>query len=136
MDAIFNDFKEAFLNGDGYKLSMTLSPVAPAEQPDRLRAFHRSTNFASVKQDFQYRIRWDKSNGFQLEADEGNGWVEVYVAYWKAIDEVLKAEEATRTNTKVFVFPSFGSSGDCYITTPGSWTEKVSRDLRRHSTNL
>lgn len=101
MDAIFEDFKRAYGSGLGYDISMTLSPIAPPDQPNRLRAFYRSTNFASAKRDFQYRVLWDKSNGFVLGADEGNGWVEIYFAYWKAIGEILNAEEATQTNAKV-----------------------------------
>jgi hypothetical protein len=104
MDAIFDDFKRAYGSGLGYDLSMTLSPVAPPDQPNRLRAFHRSTNVATARKDFQYRIMWDKSNGFMVEADEGNGWVEIYFAYWKAIGEILKAEQAARTNAKVGFF--------------------------------
>jgi hypothetical protein len=101
MDAVFDAFKRAFNDGLGYDLSMTLSPVAPPDQPGRLVAFYRSTNFATAKKDFQYRIIWDKANGFAIEADQGNGWVDLYVAYWKAVGEILKAEEATRTKAKV-----------------------------------
>ena len=101
MDAVFGDFKEAYGNGLGYELAMTLSPIPPPHQPNRLRAFFRSTNHQSAKKDFQYRVMWDKSNGFQLEADEGNGWVELYLAYWKATGEILAAEEAMQKNGKV-----------------------------------
>jgi hypothetical protein len=101
MDIVFGDFKRAYGDGLGYDLSMTLSPVAPPDQPNRLRAFFRSTNYQSAKKDFQYRIMWDKSNGFIFGADEGNGWVEIYLAYWKAVGEILAAEEATQTNAKV-----------------------------------
>jgi hypothetical protein len=39
MDTIFEDFKYAFEQGDGYGLSQTLSPIDPPSQPGRLRAF-------------------------------------------------------------------------------------------------
>src|SRR3954468_13034525 len=101
MDPIFNDFIRAHTDGNGYDLSLTLSPIPPSNEPNRLRAFYRSTNFSSVQKDFQYRILWDKPKGFEIHTEEGNGWVEVFVAYWKAIGEIVKAEEASRTNSKV-----------------------------------
>lgn len=104
MDSFFGDFKHAYNNGLGYDLSMTLSPIAPRNQPDRLRAFYRNTNVSTAKKDFQYRIIWDKANGFAIEADQGNGWVDLYFAYWKAVGEILKAEDATRSKAKVGLF--------------------------------
>lgn len=101
MDPIFDDFIRAYTDGNGYDLSLTLSPIAPPNQPNRLRAFYRSTNFASVQKDFQYRILWDNSKDFQIDPEEGSGWVEIFVAYWKAVGEIVNAEEAARTNTKV-----------------------------------
>lgn len=92
MDIIFEDFRKAYEKGNGYDLSMTLSPIAPKGQPDRLQKFYRSTNFAHVQKDFKYRILHDASSPFKLPVDEGNGWVEVYHTYWKAVGEILNAE--------------------------------------------
>lgn len=101
MDPIFEDFRKAYEEGNGYDLSMTLSPVDPDDQPNRLYKFFRSTNFAQVKKDLQYRILYDSATPFKLPAEEGNGWVEVYLAYWKAVGEVLNAENALKSNAKV-----------------------------------
>ena len=102
MDPVFEDFRKAYEEGNGYDLSLTLSPVSPPSKPDRLYAFYRSTNFASVKNDFKYRILYDDTSPFKLPAEEGNGWVEVYFAYWKAVGEIVNAEAATRNNAKVY----------------------------------
>jgi len=104
MDLIFEDFRNAYSVGKGYELAQTLSPEPPPSQPDRLYNFFRSTNFAAVKNDFRYRILYDNTSPFKLPADEGNGWVEIYVAYWKAIGEILNAENAPKANAKVKLF--------------------------------
>ena len=101
MDPIFEDFRKAYEEGNGYDLSLTFSPVSPASEPDRLYAFYRSTNFAAVKNDFKYRVLYDDTSPFKLPVEEGNGWVEVYYAYWKAVGEILNAEAAARDNAKV-----------------------------------
>jgi COP9 signalosome complex subunit 12 len=101
MDPIFDGFKKAYEEGNGYDLSMTLSPVDPDDDPDRLYNFFKSTNYAQIKKDFQYRILYDNAAPFKLPAEEGNGWVEVYVAYWKAVGEILNAENAPKSNAKV-----------------------------------
>jgi len=101
MDPIFEAFRKAYNDGDGYALSMTLSPVDPASEPDRLYNFFRSTNYAQVQRDFQYRILHDTASPFKLPVEEGNGWVEVYHAFWKAVGEILKAEDAEKNDEKV-----------------------------------
>ena len=101
MDRFFEGFRVAYASGDGYGLSMTLSPLDTPSQPNRLSAFFGSTNAASAVKDFKYRILYDNSNPFKLSQEEGNGWVDVYFAYWKVVGEVLKAEAATKANEKV-----------------------------------
>jgi hypothetical protein len=101
MDVIFGDFRKSYEVGDGYGLAQTLSPIAPDSQPERFRNFHRSTNFQNVQKDFKYQILYDNTLPFKLPADEGNGWVEVYVAYWKAIGEIQIAEAAAKSGQQV-----------------------------------
>ncbi|KAL3423462.1 PCI domain-containing protein [Phlyctema vagabunda] len=100
MESVFCDFREAHMNGDGYLLSQTLSPVDPPSQPDKLRNFYRSTNIASVKADFKYQVLHVNTTSTRLSNEEGNGWIDVYQAYWKAIGQILNAEDSTRANSK------------------------------------
>jgi len=100
MDPIFDEFRQAFVDGKGYDLSQTLSPIPPPSQPQRLYNFFRSTNFATVQKDLKYQILYNSASQFQLPPEQGNGWVEVYHAYWKAVGEVLNAENAPKANTK------------------------------------
>jgi hypothetical protein len=105
MDQVFKEFKDAYERGDGYGLAMTLSPINPPSQPDRLYTFFRSTNAASAIQDFKYRILYDNSTSFKLSRDEGNCWVDIYFAYWKTVGEILSAGNATKANSKVKRLP-------------------------------
>ena len=101
MDSLFVDFKKAYGEGHGYDLSMTLSPIPSLSDPNRLHAFFRSTNHASAKTDFKYQILYDNSMSFKLPIEEGNGWVEVYFAYWKAVGDILNAETVSKSGAKV-----------------------------------
>jgi hypothetical protein len=101
MEAFFKGFREAYGGGKGYELSNTLLPFATSQDPDLLRNFYRSTNVANVRSDIQYNILYDRSSTLTLSTEEGKAWVDVYVAYWTALCEILKAEEAQRTNLPV-----------------------------------
>lgn len=103
MDVVLDQFKDGCLNCHGYLLSNSLSP----EDPKQLRAFYQSTNFQNVEKDIKYAILWDQSSPLRLPQDEGQAWVSVYVAYWKAAGLILKAEEDTENGdtaswTKVY----------------------------------
>ena len=110
MDLIFDEFRRAYGLGDGRGVSQILSPISPEWQPERLRNFYRSTNFQNVQKDFKYQILYDNSSPLRLPADEGNGWVEVFVAYWKAIGEIQNAEAAAKSGNKVCQYLPFNAS--------------------------
>ncbi|KAG9231898.1 hypothetical protein BJ875DRAFT_102742 [Amylocarpus encephaloides] len=99
MDSVIQDFRKAYSAGDGYGLAQTLSPIPPSSQSERLQKFFQSTNYASAQKEFRNQILYDNS-GPKMPMDEGNGWVEVYTAYWKAIGEILSAEAAAQSNAR------------------------------------
>lgn len=101
MNVVFDDFKIGYQNINGYVLANSISPLAPPENPNKLRIFHQSTNYQNLKKDIQYAILYDQLSPITLPPDQGKAWVEVYMAYWKAVDLILKAEEATKNGYTV-----------------------------------
>ena len=97
MEAFFRSFNEATSSQSGYQLANTLLPTSQ----DQLRSFYRSTNAANVKKDIQYGLLYDKSSPFRLSKEKGNAWVDVYVAYWTAAGEIIRAEEAQKQHAQV-----------------------------------
>lgn len=93
MDAFFTAFQDAHVIGSGYQVSATLLPLNTPERPHRLLSFYRSTNAQSVKADIEYQIKYGNKVG--LPKKEIPCWVDIYIAYWKAVGEILKAEEST-----------------------------------------
>lgn len=93
MDDLFNEFVEAYSHMNGYRLAATLTPKAPASNPDKLVSFWRSANAQNVKHEIRFRILYDNNNPLKLSAEEGNGWAEVYLCYWKALGEIIAMEE-------------------------------------------
>ncbi|KAH6999877.1 hypothetical protein EDB80DRAFT_725658 [Ilyonectria destructans] len=102
MNDLFHDFAQAHAGQNGYQLAQTLSPVAPPGQPNRLKAIWQSTNFHSVKGDIKHFIKTNTSHRQKLDHTEANGWGEVYMAYWKAIGEILAGESGKSSWTKVY----------------------------------
>ena len=94
MDSFFARFFDAIKVANGYQLADTLLPSPPRQDQERLRKFYRSTNAANVKKDVQYSILYDRSSKYKLETEEGTAWVDVYVAYWNALGEIIRAEDS------------------------------------------
>ncbi|KAK6582160.1 hypothetical protein PZA11_005857 [Diplocarpon coronariae] len=105
MDLLFEEFGKACQEGNGYDLSMTLSPISPASDPDRLARFFRSTNYAQAPREFRNRILNDNASSFTNPQEEG--WVEVYYAYYKAVGEILKADTDKLQASYVKVYESW-----------------------------
>lgn len=105
MQNLFDDVGTAFANSNGWDLARTLSPIAPSDDPDRLRLFWQSTNHHAAKQDIKHFLLESLSGRVTLDRDYTRtvigGWVEVYVAFWKAIGEILAVEGDAAANGRV-----------------------------------
>lgn len=105
MASVFSDFRNAQMTGSGPMLAAAITPVAPPEDPDRLRSFYHSTpNDANAACDLRYALLQDKTRGVKLPKQEGNTWVDIFCAFWKATGEIVKMEESPPEGswTKVF----------------------------------
>jgi hypothetical protein len=98
MDAVIGLYREAIEEENGYKLAEAITPVAPPNDPGRLHAFYRATNAFAVDGDLRSEIFYKSQ--FRLDKAVGNAWLEVFSAYWRAVAELLAAEEAMSQGKK------------------------------------
>lgn len=93
MVSIFAQFKQAQIEGSGAALAEVLIPESTPTDPDRLRSFYYFTNIANVASDVRYAVLQDRATGIKLPKHEGNAWVEIFAAFWKATREVVRLED-------------------------------------------
>jgi COP9 signalosome complex subunit 12 len=89
MEDVVRDFKIALEDENGYAVASCITPLPPKNDPGRLYSFYRSSNDYNISSNLRNALIY---NG-DLSKAEGNAWVEVFVAYWKAIGELLNLEE-------------------------------------------
>ena len=104
MASIFADFGEGHKQFSGPRLAASLTPVAPPEYPDRLRAFYAASNVA-IYSDFRYSLF--QANGLKLPKQEQNGWIDIYSAYWKAVGEILRLDDPAGRSSWARVFEAW-----------------------------
>lgn len=122
MDSVTALFREAVETENGYKLSESITPVAPPEDAGRLYAFHRSMNIVSTASELRNNLIYKSSAKFSKP--EQNAWIDLYTAYWKAIGELLAVEEAQNQRKK----PEWKKVFD-------AWKEVVNCLLRGYTSN-
>lgn len=89
MNTLFREFRQAYFLESGPRLSDTIIPLAPSGNPNRLRDFYNASDSFSVLSDIRSGLLAQANTDLRLSKAEGNAWVELYVAYWKAIGEIL-----------------------------------------------
>jgi hypothetical protein len=91
MDNVFADFREAHQIWSGPLLSTTLLPINPASNPNRLINFYRDSEESKIQADIRYHV-----NAVRLSNSESKAWVDVFIAFWKAIGELLPVDKLAR----------------------------------------
>lgn len=125
MNSVVADFGRAMIAQAGYDLAGTLSPVAPIHDSGRLYALHRDSNAFSVQSDFRHALSHNPS--CKLDKVEVNAWADVFVAYWKAVGEILAAEESLNLGKNVSKSPAKVANWDKVY---NSWKELLNMLLR------
>lgn len=94
-----------------------LAAVFDLQDRDRLNALYHYSNGAAPAQDIRYGLLQDRVTGIKLPKQEGNVWVDVFVAFWKTARELVKLDTMSSW-TKVF----------------GAWKELANVLIRGYST--
>jgi len=93
MDTVFRDFQRAHMDRSGPLLATTIRPIAPPEDPNRLRRIFSVSNAFAIQQDIRSGLLAHTNTELRFSKPEGNAWVDVFVAYWKAVGEIIALEE-------------------------------------------
>jgi len=97
MDLVFRDFQHAHLDRSGPLLAKTITPTAPPEDPNRLKRLFGPSSAFTIQQEIRSGLLAHTNTELRFSKPEGNAWVDVYVAYWKAVGEIIALEENSKT---------------------------------------
>jgi hypothetical protein len=92
MQAALEPFHEAYATGLAVPVGQFFSPVPPAHDPGRLYDFYRTSNEDKIEGDVRYALKNDKRT--RMTNKEIGAWVDIISNYWRAIKEIILAEEA------------------------------------------
>ncbi|KAF2091153.1 hypothetical protein K490DRAFT_33379 [Saccharata proteae CBS 121410] len=96
---LLDNFIDALAEENGNALADALTPVAPPNDADLLSTFYRSANAFSVDSEIKSFFA-SNARKVRLSKSETTAWVDIWVAYWKAVGEIFVAEEAARQGKK------------------------------------
>lgn len=123
MQAALEPFRRAYQQQHAFGVAATFAPAAPRDNPAQLYDFYKSTNEHFVETEIRSAISY-RSPG--LSKKESNAWTEIYVSYWRAVGEILKAEEASNQ----------GRLGPRqYVDVYDAWKDLMSQFLKHTSSN-
>jgi hypothetical protein len=107
MAALFTDFKRAQKIESGPLLATTITPVAPPQNLGLLRSFYNLSNPTDVSADIRFYLLQDRATSVKLPKPEGKAWVEIFVALWKTVGEVFRAEDPAQKGSWTSVFEAW-----------------------------
>jgi len=125
MQAALVPFQEAYATGLAQPVAEFLSPVPPAHDPGRLYDFYRASNDDKIEGDVRYALKYNKNS--RMSPKESGAWVDIIVSYWRAVKEIIKADEAANQ----------GRLGDRqYVLVYDTWKDLTSNFIKHISSGL
>lgn len=93
MDGLIQRFRDAYAVANGEQLAETLNPDFGAHSAT-LRAIWDRGDVRSITSDVNFLFHQDQARfKIRLSKEEANGWCAIYIAYGKAIGEILAVED-------------------------------------------
>lgn len=93
MQAALAPFQEAHATALAQPVANFFSPVPPAQDPGRLYDFSRASNEVQIENDVRHVLKHNKTT--RMTQKETGAWVDIIVSYWRAVKEIIRADEAS-----------------------------------------
>jgi COP9 signalosome complex subunit 12 len=94
MALLFADFHEAQSIGSGHLLASCLIPVDRSQDSRRLRSFAQLSNYSTISADVRYHLFQSPEASYRPPKNEANAWIEIFVALWTTVKELLAIEDS------------------------------------------
>jgi COP9 signalosome complex subunit 12 len=107
MALLFADFHEAQRIGSGHLLASCLLPENTTQDPNRLRSFVQLSNYATISADIRYHLFQSSAASYRPPKNEANAWVEIFVALWNTVKELLAIEDSLHQAGWARVFDAY-----------------------------
>jgi hypothetical protein len=89
METLLNSFNFAYQREDGLGIAAVFTPIATEDAPDKLEAFHRSTNSVAIQNDLRSVFLYH--NQLDMQEKEAQAWIDLFSDYWAAVGDLLQA---------------------------------------------
>lgn len=93
MQAALAPFQEAHATALAQPVASFFSPVPSAQDPGRLYDFSRASNEVQIENDVRHVLKHNKTT--RMTQKETGAWVDIIVSYWRAVKEIIRADEAS-----------------------------------------
>ena len=107
MAQIFADFHEAQCIGSGHLLASCLVPVDTAQNSRRVHSFAQLSNYSAISADVRYHLFQSSAASYRPSKKEANVWVDIFVALWTTVKELLAFEDSPQSAAWSRVFDSY-----------------------------
>lgn len=107
MAQLFSDFHEAQRIGSGHLLASCLVPVDTSQGSRRVRSFAQLSNYSTISADVRYHLFQASSTSYRPPKAEANTWVDIFVALWTTVKELLALEDGSDSANWSRVFDSY-----------------------------
>jgi COP9 signalosome complex subunit 12 len=94
MAQVFADFHEAQRIGSGHLLASCLVPLDTSPDSRRLRSFAQISNYSTISADIRYHLFHSPEASYRPSKNETNAWIDIFVALWTTVKELLAIEDS------------------------------------------
>lgn len=100
MDWLSAEFRGAYTDGNGQKLSDTLLPPSQSHNITALYSFYGTCNEYNIEDSLRYIFQGQGQNRLSISKSELKAWTEIYAAFWKFLGDAITNQVDSRVRRR------------------------------------